>query len=62
MIRTLNKIDKKLEVMIEAMLESNELMKKLTTQLEIISLPPNVVLWSKFKRENKDDPYFKENS
>ena len=58
MIRVLNRIDKKLEVMIDAMLESNDLMRKLTTQLEIISLPPDMVLWSKFQKENYDDPYY----
>ena len=56
MIRVLNRIDKKLETMIDAMLESNELMRKLTKQLEIISLPPDMVLWSKTRKKWEKKP------
>lgn len=39
-----------MEIMIGAMHESNELMKKLTDQLEIISLPPDMVKWAQEKK------------
>lgn len=47
MIRQLNKITDQLDRVILAMDESNMLMKKLTKQLEIISLPPDMVKWAK---------------
>jgi hypothetical protein len=50
MLKQLNKIIDQMEIMIGAMHESNELMKKLTDQLEIISLPPDMVKWAQEKQ------------
>ena len=47
MIRELKKISTQMDSMIIAMEESNNLMRKLTKQLEIISLPPDMVKWAK---------------
>jgi len=47
MIRNLQRIEEQLKVMIESMNESNRLMEKLTNQLEIISLPPDMIKWAR---------------
>lgn len=43
MIRQLNKISAQMDDMVKEMITSNELMRKLTKQLEIISLPPDLI-------------------
>ena len=47
MIRNLQRIEEQLKTMIDAMNKSNELMEKLTNQLEIISLPPDMIKWAR---------------
>jgi len=47
MIGQLNKISLQLAEVIQEMKISNELMRDLTSQLEIISLPPDMVKWAK---------------
>ena len=51
MIRELKNIKGIMEEMVVEMKESNNLMRKLTKQLEIISLPPDMVKWAKEKEE-----------
>ena len=46
-IRNLQRIEEQLKTMIDAMNKSNELMEKLTNQLEIISLPPDMIKWAR---------------
>ncbi len=47
MIPGLKKVSEQLDVIITCMDESNILMRKLTTQLELISLPPDMVNWAR---------------
>ena len=49
MIPGLKKVSEQLDVIITCMDESNILMRKLTTQLELISLPPDMVKWAQEK-------------
>jgi len=52
MFEELGQILETLKKMLVQMNRSNENMEKLTKQLELISLPPDLVKWSK-KRKNQ---------
>jgi len=52
MIRQMNK-------MVELLEETNAILKKVEGHLYNLTLPPDMKAWSKFQKENKDDPYFK---
>ena len=49
MIPGLKKVSEQLDIIITCMDESNILMRKLTTQLELISLPPDMIKWAQEK-------------
>lgn len=51
MIPGLKKVSDQLDVIITCMDESNILMRKLTKQLEILTLPPDMVAWAKERKK-----------
>jgi hypothetical protein len=54
MIRQLNGLGSKLDEVILAMHKSNELMEKLTTQLEILTVPPDMIKMAQDKNKLLD--------